>query len=120
MTPFRRLLRRAIGRVFRLKKIDELRRVYPIGRDEFRYFEGDRSLDLQIDLLKGKPDRLLYPETIVQWRPPHQNEPIDAEKRAEIARTIAQFLNDTGESTEIFVAPGGSPAPTGADERKAP
>jgi len=102
MSRLTRLLDKVVGRVIRRTRIDERRRLYPVGRDEFRYCEDDRFLDVQIELLSGKPRRLLYPSTITSWLPPHENEPISESKRREIARTICEFLNATGETTEIF------------------
>jgi hemolysin activation/secretion protein len=56
---------------------------------------------LQIDMLKGNPNRLVYSSTIEQWLPPHDDEAITATQRREIADRIGKFLEQDGYIVEI-------------------
>jgi hypothetical protein len=81
--------------------IDDSRRLLRLGRDEYKYCDGNRALILQIEMLTGKPDRLLYSSTIKQWLPPHESEPIDSKQRFEIAERIRRGLVKAGYTVEI-------------------
>jgi len=70
--------------------IDDHRSLVRLGRDESKYCDGDHALVLQIEVLTGKPERLLYSSTIKQWLPPYENEPIDSTQRREIAERISR------------------------------
>ena len=98
MNPLLRFLQRLGGEK---TKIDERRRLDRLGRDEYKYCDGGRCVVLQIEMLIGKPDRLLYSSTIKKWRPPFETEKIDATERSEIANQIAKFLNDNGHNVEV-------------------
>jgi hypothetical protein len=87
-----------IGRETRIDDSSELK---VLGRDEYKYIEGERSLILQIDLLRGVPNRLLYSSTIERWLPPHQDETISEEDRKRIAAKIANFLTGQGYSVKV-------------------
>jgi hypothetical protein len=82
-------------------KIDDNRRLLRLGRDEYKYCDGDRALVLQIEILTGKPERFLYSSTINQWLPPHDNEPIGPTQRREIAERISRCLETAGYTIEI-------------------
>ena len=81
--------------------IDDVSQLLKAGRDEYKYVEGERSLLVQIDMLRGKPSKMLYLSTIKQWLPPHQDEPITEAERTRIAKKIADFLTRQGESVII-------------------
>jgi hypothetical protein len=85
----------------RESRIDDHTQLIRLGRDEYRYIEGDRSLILQIDMLKGIPNRLIYSSTIEHWMPPHQNKAISEEDRRRIATKIAGFLTNQGFSVKV-------------------
>jgi hypothetical protein len=82
-------------------RIDDSSQLIKLGRDEYKYVEGDRSLVLQIDMGIGQPSRLLYSSTIKGWLPPHQDEKISEEDRQRIAGKIAKFLVSQGESVKV-------------------
>ena len=63
-----------------------------VGRDEYRYVEGDHVLTLQIEMLSGEPRRVIYSRTIKKWLPPHDNEVISDEKRKQIVEKISQHF----------------------------
>ena len=85
----------------RRTKIDEQRKLVRESRDGYKYCDGQRCLHLQIDMLSGKPDRLLYSSTIRQWLPPYEKEEIlDAERR-QIAETIKTFIERHGHTVTI-------------------
>ena len=47
----------------------------------YKSLDGDKSLVLQIDMLTGTPQRLLYSSTIRQWLPPHESDAISSAER---------------------------------------
>src|ERR1044071_10068759 len=85
----------------RTLNIDKNRSLARLGRDEYKYRDGDHELTLQIEMLTGKPELLLYSSTIKQWLPPHENESIDAVQRREIAEQIRRCLGKAGYTVEI-------------------
>jgi hypothetical protein len=89
----------------RRSRIDERRRLYRLGRDEYRYCEDDRCLVLQIDMKVGEVTRCIYAATIRKWLPPHDHEPLEPEQRRQIALAIQQFLNASGDPAEIDWSP---------------
>lgn len=85
----------------RKTRIDDDSELFQVGRDEYKYVERDRSLLLQIEMLHGKPSKLIYSSTIKGWLPPHQTDKISEEDRKRIAEKIAQFLTREGESVQV-------------------
>ena len=82
-------------------RIDSTSQLLRLDRDGYKYVEGERSLVLQIDMLRGVPNRLLYSSTIKRWLPPHQDEMITEEDRKRIAAKIANFLTSQGYSVKV-------------------
>jgi hypothetical protein len=82
-------------------KLDDDRSLMRLGRDEYKYCDGDRELVLQIEMLTGKSERLLYSSTIKKWSPPHENEPLGSTERREIAEWISRCLEKAGYTVEI-------------------
>jgi hypothetical protein len=68
MNPIRKFLRGLGGAP---SKIDERRRLYQLGRDGYKYCDGDHCVLLQIEMLKGRPNRLVYSATVTRWLPSH-------------------------------------------------
>jgi Zn-dependent M32 family carboxypeptidase len=85
-------LQRLLSRFRTIKKIDEISSMERVGRDEYRYVEGDHVLTLQIEMLSGEPRRVIYSRTIKKWLPPHDNEVISDEKRKQIIEKISQHF----------------------------
>jgi hypothetical protein len=81
--------------------INDTCKLVRIGRDEYKYSDGDHALVLQIDMLTEEPNRLLYSSTIKRWLPPHENEAIEAAQRREIAEKIGRGLEKAGYTVEI-------------------
>jgi hypothetical protein len=94
----RELFDRLTGREL---NIDNKRSLVRLGRDEYKYCDGDHALVLQIEMLTGKPDHLLYSSTIKRWLPPHENEAIGSTQRREIAERISRCLAKAGYTVEI-------------------
>jgi hypothetical protein len=70
-----------------------------IGRDEFKYVEGAemRTARIYVQMLfKGPVRHLIYVSTIDRWLPPHDSEPITAEKRAQIVQRMTDWLDQLG------------------------
>jgi hypothetical protein len=91
-------LQRLLSRFRTIKKIDEISSMERVGRDEYRYVEGDHVLTLQIEMLSGEPRRVIYSRTIKKWLPPHDNEVISDEKRKQIVEKISQYFEMNGVS----------------------
>jgi hypothetical protein len=85
----------------RRAKIDDHRYLYRVDRDGYRYCEGPRCLLVQVELLRGRPNRLIYASSIDRWLPPHEGEPISPDRRQEIAETIRAFLDRSGDHAAI-------------------
>jgi len=62
------------------------------GRDEYKYIEGDRALILQVEMLSGTPQRVIYSRTIKKWLPPHDKENITDQKRKEILEKVCKYF----------------------------
>lgn len=86
----------SINRFFKkfrtIKHIDDVSSMERIGRDEYKYIEGDHALTLQVEMLSGTPRRVIYSRTIKKWLPPHDNEAISDEKRKEILERICKYF----------------------------
>ena len=68
-----------------------------LGRDEYKYIEGDHALTLQVEMLSGTPSRVIYSRTIKNWMSPYDKEKITEEKRKEIVKKICKYfeINNT-------------------------
>jgi|SRR6185312_11997777 hypothetical protein len=89
-----------ISRVFKkfrtTKQIDDRSSMERLGRDEYKYIEGDHALTVQVEMLSGSPSRLIYEETIKKWLPPHDHETIDEAKRKEILKKVCRYFDING------------------------
>jgi Immunity protein 74 len=85
-----------VGRFFKkfrtIKQVDDVSSMERLGRDEYKYIEGDHALTLQIEMLSGTPKRVIYSRTIKKWMPPHDNEAISDEKRKQILERICKYF----------------------------
>jgi len=79
-----------------IKQIDAISSMQRLGRDEYKYIEGDHALTVQIEMLSGTPSRVIYERTIKMWLPPHHNEKIDDEKRKAILKKIRTYFEING------------------------
>ena len=85
-----------IGKFFKrfqtITKIDSVSSVERLGRDEYKYIEGDRALILQIEMLSGIPQRVIYSRTIRNWLPPYDKEEITDPKRRDIIEKLCKYF----------------------------
>jgi hypothetical protein len=79
-----------------IKQIDDTSSMERLGRDEYKYVEGDHALTVQIEMLSGTPSRVIYERTIKTWLPPHDHEKIDDEKRKAILKKICRYFEING------------------------
>ena len=79
-----------------IKQIDEESSMERLGRDEYKYIEGNHALTVQIEMLSGIPKRVIYERTIKKWLPPHDHEIIDEEKRKVILKKICRYFEING------------------------
>jgi immunity protein 74 of polymorphic toxin system len=89
-------VRRLLKKFRTIKKIDDLSSMERLGRDEYKFIEGDHALTVQVEMLSGVPRRVIYERTIKNWLPPHDHEIISEEKRKEILKKICTYfeIND--------------------------
>jgi len=75
-----------------IKKIDQFSSMERLGRDEYKYIEGDHVLKVQIEMLSGTTKRVIYSRTIKNWMPPYEQEIITEEKKKEILRKMCKYF----------------------------
>jgi hypothetical protein len=75
-----------------IKRIDEFTSIERLGRDEYKYVEGDHALVLQVEMLSGTPRRVIYSRTIRKWLPPHDMEDIADQKKEEILQKVCKYF----------------------------
>lgn len=82
-------------------KIDEVSSIKRLGRDEYQYCENKRCVKLQIEMLTGPINRLIYASTIKMWEPPHEMEPISLQEKMRIAEIVKRHFEAGGIKTVI-------------------
>ena len=75
-----------------ITRIDSVSSVERLGRDEYKYVEGDRALILQIEMLSGIPQRVIYSRTIRNWLPPYDKEEIPDPKKKDIIEKLCKYF----------------------------
>ena len=73
-------------------RLDEFSSLQRDGRDAYKYIEGDHQVSVQVEMLMGVPNVVIYSRTIDRWLPPHDNEVIGTEKKRIILNKICKFL----------------------------
>lgn len=77
-----------------------------LGRAGLRYTEGERVMEVDGEMLVGGPaDWVVYTDSITRWQPPHDTEPVSAERKAEIVRAICEALRARGVRVETQERP---------------
>ena len=72
------------------------------GRDFYLYEDEDRAVELQIDMLSGEPQRVIYPSTMLAIQKPGvAPEPLGRSEQRALAERIAAHLKKQGYSVEI-------------------
>jgi hypothetical protein len=62
-------------------------------RDAYKYIEGDHSLFVVVAMLSGKPNYVLYRNSINKWLPPHENEILSNIDKARIFQKVRDYLD---------------------------
>lgn len=75
-----------------LNRIDDVSSLSAVDRDAYKYQEGDHALIVQIELQSGKPEVIVYADTIKEWLPPHDNEIITAVDKQRILKQVCKGL----------------------------
>src|SRR5215510_5777749 len=83
------------------KTIDGTASMQRLGRDEYKYVEGDHTLKLQVEMLSGTPRRVIYSRTIKNWLPPYENERITEQKKREILERVCKYFDANGISYTV-------------------
>jgi Immunity protein 74 len=83
------------------KTTDGTASIIRLGRDEYKYVEGDHTLTLQVEMLSGTPRRVIYSRTIKNWLPPYENERISEQKRKEILERVCKYFDANGISYAV-------------------
>ena len=95
----------AIGDFFKkfgtTKTIDGTCSIERIGRDEYKYVEGDHVLMFQAEMLSGSPRRVIYVRTIKNWLPPFEIEKITEQKRTAILEKVCKYFDVKGISYTV-------------------
>ena len=68
----------------KIKFIRTQERIRIVGRDQFRYINGDYKTTIYAELGTGKVKRLIYSGSIIKWEPPHSGETITSEEKKRI------------------------------------
>lgn len=92
--------------------------LYLEGRDGIRYSDGERSAVVETEMLSGPVSRVIYAGILTHWLPPHEAEPIPAERRAEIVGLVRAFLTAHGRKVEVDW--GSATPPPGPSSRRQP
>lgn len=88
--------------VFGAIKLDSSSRLVRLGRDYYRYEEGDLLVTMQIDALSGVPDTVIYTATMTGVHPPDATvSALTEAERVRIAEKIASYFRRRGHSVEI-------------------
>jgi hypothetical protein len=78
--------------IFHNKRIDEHTTMVPLGRDQFKYREGDHEMHVTAELTAGTPARVVYASSVKRWLPPHDGETISEDKKAAILKKVVQYF----------------------------
>ena len=65
---------------------------------------GPMTLTIDVEMLvggKGRPDFVLYSDSIRHWDPPNENVPLDKELKEIILRTVLAEMHDAGHVVEV-------------------
>lgn len=68
------------------------------------YREGDHVAWIPGEILSGgyqQPDFALYPKSFTKWKPPHDDELIDATKKEDIINRVCEALKAKGLKVEV-------------------
>ena len=96
------LIARLLKPLGRHSTIDETSRVIRLGRDFYRYEEGDRWITLQIDMQSGDPQRVIYKSTMLGVAPTTaRGSVLTPAEQDRVATRIASHLRSQGLSVEI-------------------
>lgn len=71
------------------------------SRDEFLIRYKGRSILVVAELMRGKPDRVIYTETSPKWQPPNENEPIGKGDYDYVVQALARYFRKFGRTVEI-------------------
>jgi hypothetical protein len=72
-----------------------------MGRDFYKYIEGDHSVLVQVELQGGNPDYIIYSASISQWLPPYENDKVTDADRSRILQKVGRFIEYYGETYAV-------------------
>lgn len=70
-----------------------------VGRDDHRYFEGDRTVLVPGEMLTT--GYVIYAYAIKRWDPPHQRQRISRDERIRIVENVTRALESEGEQIKV-------------------
>ena len=102
--------RRLLAKIFgpRAQRIDNHRTIRRVGRDAYRYCDGDHCVTVDVEMLVDDPSDVIYAGSIRRWSGRY-TDPIDETRRREIAQTIQMYLNRQGHTAVIDWTPYSAP-----------
>jgi hypothetical protein len=81
---------------------DEGFSVKVLGRTGIEYREGDRSMFVDSEVLAVGNGMAVFKDSITGWKPPHNSEPINEEKKHEIVSNICRAVGSQGQHVDVL------------------
>lgn len=77
-----------------------------IGRDAYEYRRGQKRMVVEVEMLSGNPDRVVYAASLRGWEPVAEADPIDGEERQRIVTEVVSQLTRQGHHPTVEWAAG--------------
>ena len=77
-----------------ISRIDDVSSMRSTGRDSYRYYEGDHSMEIYAELSAGQPEREIAFGSIKCWEPPFENETISEGKKKDILSKVCKYFQN--------------------------
>jgi hypothetical protein len=75
-----------------LNRTDDVSTLSRVDRDAYKYQEGNHALIVQVEIQSGKPEVIVYADTITEWLPPHEKERITTEEKERVLTQVCRGL----------------------------
>jgi len=95
-----KLIQKLVERLKYGYKIDENLYLSAPSKDELVVTYGKRKTKIYMEILSGKPDRIIYIDKGAKWLPPYENEPMSEQEYQFIIDAIVRHFERLGEEVE--------------------
>ena len=85
--------------IFLRKRVGDDTTVVRVGRDEYEVQIGSRAARVAVEMLSGSIQRLIYPQSIVEWLP--EQAPVRDFERTEIIERLCAYFDQNRLTYEI-------------------